>query len=622
MCGIVGTAGWIPAEQARRSACDLMWARGPDGAGHWQAGNGDGWMGHRRLAIVDPSPGGAQPMVHPDRADLVVTFNGEIYNYWSLRILLESHGCRFRSECDTELLLHGYDRWGSGMLDRIQGMFAFAIWDGSSRELLLARDPIGQKPLYVSRHGKRLSFASTPEAIQRLLGRRAEVSTEALAYVLTLGYVPAPLSAWQGIEQLPAGHIARWNHDGCWDISPYWQPPTHAKEVGGQDADEAFRQLFSQVCEEHLLADVPVGVLLSAGLDSTSVACCLADAGHLDTMAVGVAFDDPAADESRIAAETAARLGLSFRRVQMPVSDIDQLRREVSAAASEPQGYSALLPWYQASRGVASDFKVILSGDGADELFGGYAWYGDLRWPRPRVLWNRLLPRRPLAEAATPGERVAAMVAFARRSPLHRHTMRLFPRFLPEEVAQLFAPAGCGFDEQAMLAPLERHFRAELPLQDALQRVDLMGFCSGSILAKTDRMSMAHSVEVRAPFLDRRLVEWALSRPADSMTAGDSKPRLRRYLAGRVPGQVLSRPKQGFSMRGMANYDFDKLAGEIADSSLVGDRLLRSDFRRYVDPGTPYRQARLWTLAAVAAWYEHQVRGPQSLPALSAGGSG
>lgn len=620
MCGIVGTAGWIPTEQARRSACDLMWSRGPDGAGHWQAGNGDVWLGHRRLAIVDPSPAGSQPMAHPDRDDLVVTYNGEIYNYRSLRAQLERQGCQFRSQCDTELLLHAYHRWGPGMLDRIQGMFAFAIWDDGRRELLLARDPVGQKPLFYSHHDGRLSFASTPEAIQQLQGRRAEVSTEALAYVLTLGYVPAPLSAWRGTAQLPAGHIARWKHGGDWQTSPYWAPPTHATEAGGQDADQAFRELFSQVCEEHLLADVPVGLLLSAGLDSTSVACCLADAGRLDTTAVGVAFDDPGADESRIAAQTAAHLGLTFRRVPMPVADIDQLRREVSVAASEPQGYSALLPWYQASRAVASDYKVILSGDGADELFGGYAWYGDLRWPRSRGLGNRLFPRRPLAEAATPRQRAAAMAAFSRRSPLHRHAMRLFPRFLPEEAAQLFAPAGCGFDEQAMLAPLERHFRAELPLQDALQRVDLMGFCSGSILAKTDRMSMAHSVEVRAPFLDRRLVEWALSRPADPATAGAGKPRLRRYLAGRVPAQVLSRPKQGFSMRGMTDYDFDKLAGEVALSRLVRDRLLRPDFRRFVAPGTPYRQARLWTLAAVAAWYERQERSLQAAPAVAVGG--
>jgi len=620
MCGIVGTAGWIPCEQAGRAACDIMQARGPDGEGAWQDETAEVWLGHRRLAIIDPTAAGSQPMAHTERNDLVVTYNGEIYNYPALRQRLEKQGCRFRSDCDTELLLHAYAEWGEGLLDQLQGMFAFAIWDGASRKLLLARDPIGQKPLYFSLQDGRLSFASTPAAIQQLTGERGPVSSEALAHVLTLGYVPAPLSAWQGIDQLPAGHCARWQGSGGWQVSPYWSPPDRRAESG--DADQAFSELFSLVCQEHLQADVPVGLLLSAGLDSTSVARCLADAGRFDTTAVSVGFDDPLQDESRIAAETAAHLGLSFRRVDMPVADIDQLRHQVSAAATEPQGYSALLPWYQASRAMAPEYKVILSGDGADELFGGYRWYQDLHWPGYWRLLNRLLPHRTLAESATARDRVAAMAAFSRRSPLHRHAMRLFPRFLPEEAEQLFAPAACRFDEQAMLAPLEDHYRTDLPLQDALQRVDLMGFCSGSILAKTDRMSMAHSVEVRAPFLDRRLVDWALSRKADVAESGNSKPQLRRYLAGRVPDQVLSRPKQGFSMRGMADYDFASLEGEVAASSLVGDQVLRPDFSRYVAAGTPYREARLWTLAAVAGWYEQHVHSQPLAPVEAMAGGG
>lgn len=597
-----------------------MEARGPDGSGQWESDSRSVWLGHRRLAILDLTAAGAQPMAHPDRPDLVVTFNGEIYNYNALRVELEKLGCRFRSNCDTELLLHAHDRWGAGMLHHIQGMFAFALWDGVRQELLLARDPVGQKPLYFSHRDGRLSFASTPQVIRHLEGGQGAVSAEALAHVLTLGYVPAPLSGWQGINQLLPGHAARWRADGDWRISPYWTPPTELTDADGAESDQAFRELLSQICQEHLLADVPVALLLSAGLDSSSVACCLADAGCRDTTAVAVGFDDPQADESGLARETAARFALQFLRVGMPLADIDVVRREVSSAASEPQGYSALLPWYQASRAIAPDFKVVLSGDGADELFGGYIWYQDLAWPRYRRWMSRLFGRRPLAEGATPQQRSAAMAGFARRSPLHRHAMRLFPRFLPEEAAQLFAPAGCRFDEAAMLAPLERNFRPEMPLQNALQRVDLMGFCSGSILAKTDRMSMAHSLEVRAPFLDRRLVDWALSRRADTATKGASKPRLRRYLAGRVPEQVLSRPKQGFSMRGMEGYDFDTLVTGIASSDLVRDQVLRADFLRFVAPGTPYRQARLWTLAAVATWYDQHSRGGQFLADAASGG--
>jgi asparagine synthase (glutamine-hydrolysing) len=603
MCGIAGTAGFVPAEAARQGALSAMRDRGPDGAREWQSAAPPVWFGHRRLAIIDIGHDGDQPMALADRPDVVIIFNGEIYNYRSVRAELEALGRRFVTASDTEVLLQAYATWGDDFLDRIEGMFAFALFDGGKRTITLARDPVGQKPLYYRQLGSRLIFASTAEALRRLDPTIGALSATALCYVLSLGYVPAPHSMWDGVHCVKPGHRLTWSETGEMREERYWAPPT---VIGDTNADaDAFAALFDTVCLEHTVSDVPVGLFLSGGIDSSAVGAALSKAGKpLHSYTLG--FANSRNSEHAIAAETARHLGLPATELRIERVAVDDLRHAVARAVPEPQGYSALLTMYAIAERAAGAMKVMLSGDGGDELFGGYGWY---------VPPNRFLA--PFAEhlraAFGPGHATRGAIAkFAHRSPLHAHAMRVFHRFLPEEAAAVFAPLAPRFDEETMLAPLAEHYLPDWPRQRALQRVDLMTFCSGSVLAKVDRMAMAHSLEVRAPFLDRRVIDWALTRQPEPLKRGQGKPLLRRYLAGRVPASVLTHAKQGFSLRGLSTYDWRGLADEVVHSRMARDGLLSPGLAAHLDPVSTVGQSRLWALASVTAWYEHHAGAPSS----------
>lgn len=606
MCGIVGGVGDGIGQGRREAAVEALAHRGPDSAGAWASLDGRVFLGHRRLSIVDLSEAGNQPFHDADRATALAC-NGEIYNYPALRAELEGRGHRFRSHSDNEAVLHAYAEWGDACVDHLEGMFAFVLWDGRRGRLLAARDRVGIKPLYYAPAAGGVLLASEASALARLMERRPEPDPEALAYVMTLGYVPSPGSVWRGVRKLEAGHALTWSPAEGVGTRCYWEPP---REMGsGADAEQAWDDRFEGVLREHLMADVPVGLFLSGGLDSSAVALGLRNLGQkVDTLTVG--FPDAPSDEVAIAADTARHLGLGHIEIPIRVGDVDRLAGEVAAAFDEPQGYSALLPMYLISREAVRTHKVVLAGDGGDEVLGGYRWYFDLEQrPSAAARWTRAALRPLVRRGASPATRVRALDAFARCSDLHRHAARLFPRFLPEEAEALLAPMDLRFDDRRMLAPLARHFEPRLPLVRALQRVDLMTFCTDSILAKVDRASMAHSLEVRVPFLDRRIVEWGLSRPEVPRDAADSKPALRRYLGGRVPPAVLEHPKQGFSMRVLKDYDWDRAIGRIREGIWVREGYWSRDWERLVAPGVPYRTARIWTLLTLTRWAAHHMAG-------------
>jgi asparagine synthase (glutamine-hydrolysing) len=592
MCGIVGAVGFIPSRELRDRAVKSLTARGPDGDGQWESTLPAVWFGHRRLAIIDVGSAGNQPMAHPERPNIVVTFNGEIYNYKALRTLLEAQGHRFRSKCDTEVLLHAYVAWGEDLVDRIEGMFAFALFDGAARKVILARDGVGQKPLYFRHSKDGLIFASTTDALRHLDASITRLSPTSLCYVLTLGYVPAPHSIWSGVEQVRPGNRVVWQEASALRVERYWAPPDR---ISGQATNvDDFRDLFRLVCSEHTLADVPVGLFLSGGVDSSSVACAVSEA-RLPVKCFTLGFSDSKDSETKIAQETVQCLGLSGTSREIGLPTVDELRHAVARTVPEPQGYSALLTMYAIAQQAAAEMKVMLSGDGGDEVFGGYRWYA------PRRGW---LAQR-LAGYVRRLKSGSSMETFAGRSILHAHALSVFRRFLPAEAIDIFAPLAPNFTEEVMLTPLAEHYVVGLPRQNALQRVDLMSFCSGSILAKVDRMAMAHSLEVRAPFLDRRVITWALSREAAPPIRDHQKPILRAYLSGRVPDSVLTHKKQGFSIRGLERYDWGRLVKEIADSRMVKGGLMRADFGKYLDISSSHGRDRAWVLAAVTSWYDY-----------------
>ena len=596
MCGILGSIGFIPDQETRLEADGLLQERGPDAGGEWIDPSIPVWLFHRRLSILDLSERGAQPMVHPEIPDIVVTYNGEIYNYRALRSLLEGKGYVFRSDSDTELLLHAYVAWDVELLSRIEGMFAFAIWDGGRRSIFLARDPIGQKPLFYASFNNRLVFGSTTQALRCIDPTPGILSYEALCYVLTLGYVPSPHAIWANMHCLDPGHYLVWEPGRVTGPKAYWQPPEVLNRESGDS--EEFVSIFTGICEEHLLADVPVGLLLSAGLDSSCVAALLAHSGKQDFTTFSLHFVGDRLSEAPVAQETSRHLGLKNITVNLDQDDVYALRESVAMHASQPQGYSALLSWYRLSREVSGYFKTAISADGGDELFGGYRWYTCSRFGSAQFkrFLKVLLSRDVLFHK---------FYEFSKKSVLHAHALKVFPRFLPEEAASLFAPIGKGFDDEMMLEPMRRHWIEQLPRQNALQRVDLMTFCSGSICAKTDEMSMAHSLEIRAPFLDRRMIEWALSRPTPLYREGKNKEIIRKAILGKVPEGVLSHPKQGFSMKGLKSHVFESLFNEIRESSLFVDGILSENFEEVVRKKSVFHQARLWTLAAISKWYEN-----------------
>jgi asparagine synthase (glutamine-hydrolysing) len=601
MCGIVAAVG--QRSLARVNGCAALKAlahRGPDAEGSWRSADDSAWLGHRRLAIVDLSPAGRQPMHNEDQAIWLVC-NGEIYNYPTLRARLEGVGHQFYSHSDNEVILHAYESWGEDCVDYLQGMFAFVLWDEKERKLLAARDPVGIKPLYYAEQNGCLALASEAGALIKLLDHQPAPEPVALAYIMTIGYIPSPWGIWQGVHKLEPSHSLTWRPGQRAQLRKYWEPP---RAITGTKPPtvEQLRERFEPVLREHLLSDVPIGLFLSGGLDSISIATGLREIGQ-PVQALTVGFPDSIHSEAPTAEATAAHLGLPHETIPLSVGDIDELLSHVSIAYDEPQGYSALLTMFLLSEVTASRFKVALAGDGGDELFGGYTWYQALESPlgnRWRIIYQALQPL--VRRSASPQTRKRAAKAFARASVLHRHAWRLFPRFLPEEAESLLSPMGVRFSDSEMLEPFRRHFEPTLPLRRALQRVDLMTFCTDSILAKVDKASMAHSLEVRVPWLDRRIVDWALSCASDPRDEEESKPVLRDYLRPRVPAGVLQRPKQGFSLRGLLDYDWTGAIESIRQGPWVQNGVWAKNWEQLLAPGVPYREHRIWTLLCLTKW--------------------
>jgi asparagine synthase (glutamine-hydrolysing) len=418
---------------------------------------------------------------------------------------------------------------------------------------------------------------------------------------MTLGYVPCPWAIWQGVHKLEPGHLLTWRPGQWAKIRQYWEPPRAI--TGNKPATvEQLQERFEPILKEHLLSDVPIGLFLSGGLDSTSIAAGLREIGQ-PVRALTIGFPGSPQSEAPTAETTAVHLSLPHETIPLSVGDVDELLSRVAAAYDEPQSYSAPLSMFLLSEVTASRFRVALAGDGGDELFGGYTWYRHLDNSLSNSRWLIYKALRPLVRrSASPQIRQRAASAFARASVVHRHAWRLFPRFLPEETESLLAPMGVRFGDREMLEPLRRHFEPSLPLRRALQRVDLMTFCTDSILAKVDRASMAHSLEVRVPWLDRRIVDWALSCAPDPRDEEESKPVLRDYLRSRVPAAVLQRPKQGFSLRVLDNYDWEGAIEAIRQGPWVQNGLWEKNWERLLVPGVPYRPARVWTLLSLTKW--------------------
>ncbi len=626
MCGIAGIvdfAGLDPvgAEAGIDAALARMRRRGPDGEGRWAERRCA--LGHRRLAIVDLGPGGAQPMT---RGDLVITFNGMIYNYRALRDELRAEGHAFTGDSDTEVLLAGWRAWGEAMLPKLVGMFAFALWDGAAGELILVRDRFGKKPLVYRRENGRLSFASDLKALQRLDGARGRVDPAALRLYFALRYLPEPWSILEGVAKLPPGHVARFTGNGL-DVRR-WYALAAARPKPYEDEGDAatdLRDRLDAAVADRLVADVPVGAFLSGGIDSAIVAASMVrSASNVRTFTVGFEDGGDYYEERPAARRVAQHLGTEHTEIPVAADRTRAMLDDVFDGLDEPFGDSSAIPTFLVAQETRRHVTVALSGDGADEVFGGYRKYqGELHaaayqrlpgWLR-RGLIGPLASRLPEGKHSTlleKARRLRRFIAHADKDPVGRQA-GWASQLGEAELDRLFCENVPAPSVEAIVADLREAAHDADPI-NAMLAADIGLVLPGDMLAKVDRMTMAHGLEARCPFLDHRVVECAAAMPGRfKLARGHGKRILRTAFADRLPAEVFSRPKRGFEVP-IAEWILGPLR-DLTRSTIDPERLKREGILRPelpqawfedLESGRQDTSWKLWSLIAFQAWYERQ----------------
>jgi asparagine synthase (glutamine-hydrolysing) len=616
MCGICGlaTADGIPPdpEVVERMSRTLR-HRGPDSDGlHLR---GPVALAARRLSIIDLE-GGTQPIANED-GSVVVVQNGEIYNFRELKRELEGQGHRFATDCDTEVLVHLYEQHGEGFVERLRGMFAIALWDESERRLLLARDRFGIKPLYYGLSGKDISFASELKAMLEQPGFSRAIDPRAVAAYLAFNSIPAPLTIFAEARKLHPGHLLSWR-GGEVTVRRYARPqPVAADEVreGGIDELAAeLRDVLRDSIRAHLVADVPVGVLLSGGVDSGGItALAAAESGEaLRTFSIG--FEESGFDEMGRARLVAERYGTDHHELVLRPDAVELLPKLVEAF-DEPFGDSSALPTYLVSELAAGEVKVALSGEGGDELFGGYYTYvADQLAPRVGRLATLAAP---LVEALPSGDSRVGFDYKAKRfvraatnaDPLERH--HAWKEIHSAQRRGALKGADPGWDPVDLYRERYAETRGAQRLA-RMQDVDLGIYLADDLLVKTDRASMAHSLELRVPLLDQRVADFALALPDRLKVRGFAKKRLlRRALAPLLPREIVRGRKQGFSiplaawLRGpLEPFARDVLSPQTLDRQGCLDAEAVTPLLDAHCSGREDLSRQLWGLMAFTLWFD------------------
>jgi asparagine synthase (glutamine-hydrolysing) len=618
MCGIAGIVSLGPTrdiEEARLLRMrETLQHRGPDGAGLWQE-PGVG-LTHRRLAIVDPS-GGHQPMPNEDE-QIWIVYNGEVYNHADLRPALEARGHRYRGRSDTETLLHLYEEDGDALVERLRGMFAFAIWDRARRRLLLARDRLGIKPLYYAVRDRELLFGSEIKALVAA-GVRPECHDEVTAEFLASGYVGGEQTLYRDIRRLPPGHLLTWSPEDGMTLRSYWRPrasraswePTTFRAETGR-----LREELTSAVRRHLMSDVPLGVLLSGGVDSTALAALAAGMTDAPLQTFSVGFDDRDADELPYARDTARWLGSAHHEVRVTPRQFFDAVPTLVWHEDEPPAFPSSVPLYFVSALARDHVKVVLTGEGADELFLGYNRYRVTLWnERLSRLYGAVTPRR-LRDGVR--HRIAGLPPRLRRYVGRsflglagdRRTL-VFDNFavFPDQLRQsLLAAPDAGTRDPYATALLDGEDDGD-DLRDRMCSADLQTYLQ-ELLMKQDQMSMAASIESRVPFLDDTLVERVTAMPGGYRLRGwQTKAILRAAVRDVVPPAVLTRRKLGFPVP-LGRW----LRGEfwpVVEEFVLGDRararqVFRPDALRRLAAahraGAADHAARLWLLITMEVW--------------------
>ncbi|MCP5099847.1 MAG: asparagine synthase (glutamine-hydrolyzing) [Chloroflexi bacterium] len=619
ICGVVSRFGNQPvSENLLRHMNDTMQHRGPDDAGHYldeQAG-----LAMRRLSIIDLSSG-HQPIPNEDKTIWIV-FNGEIYNYLEIRHGLEEKGHQFVTNSDTEAIVHAYEEYGDECVQHLNGMFGFAIWDTRRRRLLLARDRVGIKPMYYHLSPTHFIFGSELKAVIANPGTPREIDFVAMDQFLTLEYIPSPRTIFKNIHKLPPGHRLILEDDTA-RVEQYWNVEAQELPKGDEACIEALTELIRDAVKIRLMSDVPLGAFLSGGIDSSTIVSFMSELSNTPVNTFSIGFGDPTYNELPYARMVAEAYGTKHHE-EFLEADINDLAMRLVSQFDEPFGDFSIFPTFLVSEVARRQVTVSLSGDGGDEIFGGYdtyvaqgmdaKYYGRL----PRWLRQKAIPR--MLDIVPPQPAKKGLINKAKRfveggalPSAWGHT-RWMMFMHDQDKSQLYSPdvrqAINGDTPGGLMA---RYF-GEAPQSNSLaqqQYVDVKTYMVDNILVKVDRMSMAASLEARVPLLDHRIVEFGLNLPAHLKMNGDeTKVIIRRIMADRLPKAVLNKPKEGFSipLKHWLRNDLRPLMQDLLSPEVVRRR-------GYFSPETVTRwvmehhakQAnhshRLWALMVFELWH-------------------
>jgi asparagine synthase (glutamine-hydrolysing) len=639
MCGICGILafndGFACDERVAVAMRDTMIHRGPDDAGVWVSPTGRVALAHRRLSIVDVSHSGHQPMSNED-GSVWISFNGEIYNHAELRSELEGRGHRYRSRCDTETIVHLYEEEGARCVERLDGMFAIAIWDERRRELFLARDRLGKKPLYWTRTAAGLTFASEIKALLRHPAVSADLDVDAFHDYLTFVCTPAPSTMFAGISKLSPAERVTVGLDGNIHSEIYWTPMSarasaEVADRGEDELGERLLELLRASIAKRMMSDVPFGVFLSGGVDSSTNVALMSELMSEPVRTFSVAFHEQERyNELEYARQIARRFGTDHHEVIIDSDDLVSFLPEMVHHQDEPIADWVCVPLYYVSKLARDSGTIVVQvGEGSDEIFHGYQAYIDAV-ARRRRYWE------PFRRAPALLRNLAASSAVE----LARHTGRGIPhaQYLADAAAgrlpfwggaicytgelkrQILAGNGNRPDAYRVVQRLWDEAERERPGADLLQKMtylELKQRLAELLLMRVDKMTMATSVEARVPFLDHQLVEFALALPIDmKVRDGVGKWLLKRTVDGLLPHDIVYRKKQGFGAPVAEWFRGDlgvRAQREIRDSSLAERGLL--DYARIDELWDAHRSGRadwsfqLWNLYNVSAWHDHWVAG-------------
>ncbi len=592
MCGITGRINYkttidIAVFTAMR---DALIHRGPDGCGLYVNHSQDVALGHRRLSFLDLSEAGTQPLCNEDKT-IWLTINGEIYNYKELRQILREKGHVFTSETDSEVVIHGYEEWGTDVLNHLNGMFAFGLWDEKHKKLLIARDRFGIKPLYYYKGNDTFVFASEIKAIIKDPGIPRKMDMSSFADFFTYRYVPSPKTIWQNIFKLPPAHYLIVQDKHVNEAVCYWHLNTQNKHEETEVLLEKAPYLMFESVKKHIQSDVPVGSFLSGGYDSSALVYYLHSLGYpADTFSIG--FEHWDKSEHRYAKIVADTFKLKNKAVVIGRESL-KLLEHLSYVYDEPIADISTIPTFEVSRLAAADVKTVLSGEGADELFCGYTWHKEmLSEPQGHssATWLfSLFGHKQRPPAVNRYSEAMAMGLFGKKQ-----LQQLLPRELHIHI------------NENPFWFYQSHYRKDLSPLKQIQYLDIKTFMGELVLTKVDRASMANSLEVRVPFLEHQLVDYLFNLDENTYYRPDYKKFvLHENIKNHLPPLIMQRAKQGFVGPDSYYQDMDFYRSHLINGHLIKNGLINKDtVVSYLNTRDHWR---LWKVLVMESWYRKWV---------------